>query len=75
MITIKKQDILTINSDVLVFSANPSLLAGSGVSGVIHKVAGSQLEKVAKAFAPISPGSVIITHGFNLSIEHVPAFE
>jgi len=71
MILIKIQNILAIKSDVLVLSANPSLLAGSGVSGVIHKAAGPQLEIAAKAFAPISPGEAIITPGFNLSAKYV----
>lgn len=71
MILIKVQNILAIKSDVLVLSANPSLLAGSGVSGVIHKAAGPQLEIAAKAFAPISSGEAIITPGFNLSAKYV----
>jgi O-acetyl-ADP-ribose deacetylase (regulator of RNase III) len=71
MILIKIQNILAIESDVLVLSANPSLLAGSGVSGVIHKAAGPELEIAAKAFAPISPGEAIITPGFNLSAKYV----
>ena len=56
-----KNNILTTNTDIMVLSANPSLLAGSGVSGVIHKAAGPHLEIAAKAFAPISPGKAIIT--------------
>ena len=71
MVSIKIENILAIKSDVLVLSANPSLLAGSGVSGVIHKAAGHHLETAAKAFAPISPGEAIITPGFNLSAKYV----
>jgi O-acetyl-ADP-ribose deacetylase (regulator of RNase III) len=71
MISIKTKNILNIKAEILVLSANPSLLAGSGVSGVIHKVAGPQLEIAAKAFAPISPGEAIITPGFNLSAKCV----
>jgi len=71
MIKVIKNNILTTNTDIMVLSANPSLLAGSGVSGVIHKAAGPQLEIFAKAFAPISPGKAIITPGFNLSAKHV----
>jgi len=60
-----------VQSDVLVISANPSLLAGSGISGIIHKAAGSQLEAAAKPFAPLIPGQSIITPGFNLSAKYV----
>lgn len=71
MIKVEIKDIKVIKSDVLVLSANPSLLAGSGVSGVIHNAAGPQLEIAAKAFAPISPGEAIITPGFNSSAKYV----
>ena len=71
MIKVIKNNILTTITDIMVLSANPSLLAGSGVSGVTHKAAGPQLEIAAKAFAPISPGEAIITPGFNLSAKYV----
>ena len=59
------------NADVIVFSAHPSLLSGSGVSGVIHKAAGKGLEQAAKVFAPINLGEAIITPAFNLSAKYV----
>ena len=71
MISIIIDNVLSLSTDILVLSANPSLLAGSGVSGVIHGAAGLQLEIAAKAFAPISPGEAIITPGFNLSAKYV----
>ena len=71
MISINIQNILTANADILVLSANPSLLAGSGISGIIHKAAGPQLEAAAKPFAPLTPGQVIITPAFNLSAKYV----
>jgi O-acetyl-ADP-ribose deacetylase (regulator of RNase III) len=71
MIKVIKNNILTTITDIMVLSANPSLLAGSGVSGVIHKAAGPHLEIAAKEFAPISPGEAIITPGFNLSAKYV----
>ena len=58
-------------ADVLVFSAHPSLLSGSGVSGLIHKAAGKELEQASKAFAPIKPGEAIITPAFKLSANYV----
>ena len=71
MISIIIDNVLSLSTDILVLSANPSLLAGSGISGVIHKAAGPQLEIAAKAFAPISPGEANITPGFNLSAKYV----
>ena len=71
MISISIQNILTANADIFVLSANPSLLAGSGISGVIHKAAGPQLEAAAKPFAPLTPGQAIITPAFNLSAKYV----
>ena len=59
------------NFDIIAFSANPSLLAGSGISGIIHKAAGPQLEAAAKPFAPLMPGEAIITPAFNLSAKYV----
>ena len=64
-------DILNSDADAIVFSAHPSLMAGSGVSGVIHKAAGRELEKAAKAFAPIKQGESIVTAGFNLNAKYV----
>jgi O-acetyl-ADP-ribose deacetylase (regulator of RNase III) len=64
-------DILNSDADAIVFSAHPSLMAGSGVSGVIHKAAGRELEKAAKAFAPIKQGESIVTAGFNLKAKYV----
>ena len=64
-------NILDSHADAIVFSAHPSLMAGSGVSGVIHKAAGQELEKAAKAFAPIKQGESIVTAGFNLNAKYV----
>ena len=70
-LTIVQQSILTMASDVIVMSAYPSLLAGSGISGIIHKAAGPQLEAAVKPFAPLTPGQAIITPAFNLSAKYV----
>ena len=51
--------ILDSNADVIVMSANPSLLAGSGVSGVIHKAAGTELEKHVKPLGPIAKARLL----------------
>lgn len=64
-------DILNSDADAIVFSAHPSLMAGSGVSGIIHKAAGRELQRAAKAVGPIKPGESIATPGFNLNAKHV----
>ena len=71
MIEIVVGDILKSNADIIAFSAHPSLLAGSGVSGVIHKAAGPELEKAAKFLGPISPGKAVITPAFNLAASYI----
>ena len=71
MLSIRVQNILTANSDILVLSANPSLLAGSGISGVIHKAAGPNLEAAAKPFSPLEPGRSIITPAFDLPAKYI----
>lgn len=71
MIEIVVGDILKSKADVIVFSAHPSLLAGSGVSGVIHRAAGPELEKAAKNLGPLSPGEAVITPAFNLSASYI----
>ena len=47
---------LASEADVLVLPAYPALMAGSVVSGVIHKAVGKELEKADKVFAPIKQG-------------------
>jgi O-acetyl-ADP-ribose deacetylase (regulator of RNase III) len=62
---------LQSGAEIIVLSANPSLLAGSGISGIIHKAAGSELEKAAKLLGPLKPGEAVITPAFNLSAKYV----
>ena len=68
---ILSKSIISLGCDIIVMSANPSLLAGSGISGIIHKAAGPQLEAAAKPFASLTPGQAIITPAFNLSAKYV----
>lgn len=68
---IQVKNILQSNADVIVFSAHPSLLAGSGVSSVIHKAAGPELEVFSKSLGPIAPGQSIFTPAFDLPAKYV----
>lgn len=71
LLHIAVQDILQCDSEVIVFSAHPSLRAGSGVSGVIHKASGRELEAEAIEFAPLKVGEAIVTRGFGLKAKYV----
>lgn len=70
-ITIIKSDITKLDVDVIVNSANPSLLAGSGLCGIIHKEAGPDLEIECKKFGECKKGEAIITKGFNLKAKNI----
>ena len=70
-IDIQVRDILQSGADIIVFSAHPSLLAGSGVSGIVHKAAGPELEAFAKSLGTIAPGQSVITPAFNLPAKHI----
>lgn len=70
-IDIQVKDILQSGADVIVFSAHPSLLAGSGVSGIVHKAAGPELELFAKSLGPIAPGKSVITPAFNIPAKYI----
>ena len=60
-IDIQVLDILQSGADIIVFSAHPSLLAGSGVSGIVHKAAGPELDLFAKSLGPITSDQSAIT--------------
>ena len=68
---IRIRDILQSGADIIVFSAHPSLLAGSGVSGIVHKAAGPDLELYAKSLGPIAPGESVITPALNLPSKYI----
>lgn len=70
-ISILKGDITRQCVDAIVNSANPSLLAGGGVCGAIHKAAGPALEVACKAIGRCSAGAAFITAGFNLPAKFV----
>ena len=70
-ISILKGDITRQCVDVIVNSANPSLLAGGGVCGAIHKAAGPELEIACKAIGRCGVGAAVITPAFNLPAKSV----
>jgi O-acetyl-ADP-ribose deacetylase len=68
---IVEANIIDLAVDVIVNSAHPTLMAGSGVSGAIHRAAGSELETAAKPLGPLEPGQAVSTEGFGLSAKYV----
>lgn len=67
MITITHGDIFSAPADAIVNPANVSLLAGSGLCGVIHKRAGLKLEERCKSIVKQDIGNVVVTPAFELS--------
>jgi len=70
-------DISTLEVDAIVNAANPSLMAGSGVDGAIHKAAGGELQVACYQFKELSPGVrcppgvARLTPGFKLKAKWV----
>lgn len=64
-------DITTMSADAIVNSAHTSLLAGSGLSGLIHRAAGPKLELACKEIGGCPIGSAVLTPGFKLAAKHV----
>ncbi|MEI6800197.1 MAG: macro domain-containing protein [Pseudomonadota bacterium] len=71
MLRITLGDITVLKTQAIVNSANPSLLAGGGVCGAIHRAAGPQLEVACRSIGKIEPGQAVITSAFNLPADYV----
>ena len=72
ILIITYNNILNSKTQALVNPANTSLLAGSGLCGVIHKHAGRELEWYCKSLGHIKEGEVAITPSFALeSFGHI----
>ena len=65
-IEIIEGDITQLDVDAIVNAANESLIAGGGVSGAIHRVAGRGLEEECLKLGICNEGEVKITSGYNL---------
>ena len=71
MLHITLGDITVLKTQAIVNSANPSLLAGGGVCGAIHRAAGPKLEVACRSIGKIEPGQAVITSAFNLPADYV----
>ena len=67
MIQIIHGNILETPAEAIVNPAHTSLLAGSGLCGVIHKHAGVELEKHCESLGEQQYGDVVLTPAFGLT--------
>ena len=67
MIHFLRDDIFEVKVEAIVNPANVSLLAGGGLCGAIHRMAGRELEQYCKNIGKQEYGNAVITPSFELS--------
>ena len=68
---IVRNDIVNMQVDAIVNTANPKPIIGYGCDAGIHKKAGPELLQARKTIGDIGVGQVAVTPGFNLDAEYV----
>ena len=67
MIDVIQSNIFEVKVDAIVNPANVTLLAGGGLCGAIHKMAGGELEQLCKSIGKQEYGNAVITPSFALT--------
>jgi O-acetyl-ADP-ribose deacetylase (regulator of RNase III) len=72
-INVYNMNILNCRADAMILPANPKLIKGGGLSGLMHDAAGYELEEECQQICkePLEPGSVVVTKAYNLLAKHV----
>ncbi len=71
MIHYISDNLVKMQVDAIVNSANVGLIAGSGLCGQIHDAAGSQMEIECKQLGGCERGEAKLTKGYNLPAKYV----
>lgn len=66
-----RADICKLETDAIVNAANSDLIAGGGVCGAIHAVAGPELEEECEEIGGCETGDAVITSGYQLPAKKV----